>query len=245
VICVCGAVAEVCRESGIPDRLLRIVNNGSKPTPLPRLNQSGCRLQLGLSERDFVILVVSHLNSCKGHEYLLEALPRIVGKNPRTKLLLAGAGPQEQTLKTFVRQLGMDRVVRFLGFRDDVPTLLKAADLLVLPSLAEGLSAVLLEAASAGCPVVTTTVGGAEDLFSPYQVDGPPLAWLVPPADSDALAGAIVEAMEDVPERRARARRARRRVKSKFGVEEMVSKTLEVYHEVMDQKSVVPSEPTV
>jgi glycosyltransferase involved in cell wall biosynthesis len=213
-----------------------VVNNGSEFRPPPRLDRFESRRELGLSEQAFLVLVVSHLNSCKGHEYLLRALPQIIRRNPRTELLLAGAGPQEQPLKKLVRQLGLDHVVRFLGFRNDVPALLKAADLLVLPSLAEGLSAVLLEAASAGCPVVTTRVGGAEDVFSPDAADGQPLAWLVAPADSDALAGAIVEAMENGTERKARAQRAKQRVRSEFGVDEMVTKTLAVYHEVMDQK---------
>jgi len=235
LICVCQAVAGVCRDSGVPDRMLRVVNNGCEITPDTHLDRSVVRAQLGVAERDFLALTVAHLNSCKGHAYLLDAMPLIAKEFPNIRLLLAGSGPLENQLRSQARQTGVDGMVRFLGFRDDVPGLLKAVDLFVLPSLAEGLSAVLLEAASAGCPVVSTTVGGAEELFAARHTQGQPSAWLVPPANAGALAHAMIEAIGANHERQTRAARAKERVPFVFSVKELVSNTLAVYREVMVQ----------
>jgi glycosyltransferase involved in cell wall biosynthesis len=218
--------------------MLRVVHNGCEPPPAFDLNRSAVRARLGLAEQDPLALTVAHLNSCKGHDHLLDAMLRVAREFPRARLLLAGSGPEEDRLRSHAAQIGVDNLVQFLGFRDDVAELLHTADLFVLPSLAEGLSAVLLEAASVGCPVVSTAVGGAKDLFATSRGQKQPLAWLVPPADVDALAESMMEALRDDRERKARAARARERVRSAFSVDALVANTLAVYREVIVQKRV-------
>jgi starch synthase (maltosyl-transferring) len=101
--------------------------------------------------------------------------------------------------------------VHWLGRRDDVPSLLKTAELLVLPSLWEGMPNVVLEAMAARLAVVGTKVEGTEDLVVPDQT-----GWLVPPADSEALAAALLEAASDRDRLRRFGEAARSRVEASF-----------------------------
>ena len=169
----------------------------------------------------------------KGHRYLLDALPAILADHPNVVLLLAGEGSERGALEEQVQRLGLAQHVRFLGFRRDVPQLIQAADLLVMPSLSEGLCSSLIDAMLGGLPIVTTTVGGIAELVGPDQLSNAPVAWPVPERDSAALAEAVGTALADPQERATRATRARQRAQVRFTAERMVERTLEVYQELL------------
>src|SRR5262249_38709034 len=145
---------------------------------------------------------------------LLDAAERIVARRPDWHLAMAGAGPDRPRLVDAIKgRPALSDRVRWLGRRDDVPGLLKAADVLVLPSLWEGMPNVVLEAMAARRPVVGTAVEGTEDLVVPGQT-----GWLVPPRDVDALNQALIQAA-DPPERcQPYGAAGRRRVEQEFAI---------------------------
>jgi glycosyltransferase involved in cell wall biosynthesis len=117
--------------------------------------------------------------------------------------------------------------VRFLGPRDDIPELLAAADLFVLPSLKEGLPLALLEAMAARKPIVATATAGSSEV-----VDHGETGWLVPAADSSALASAISELLDDPAKRLALGEAAGRQVAERYSVERQAARYLALYRKL-------------
>ena len=233
VICVIGAVAEVCRRDGIPAEMLRIVHCGSDDRMLCSGSRRRGRDALGLSHDQPLLLTVALLNPCKGHAFLLDALPPVIRRHPRLCLALAGDGETAAALQTRARQLGIDSHVRFLGYRHDIPDLLMAADLFVMPSLTEGFCSVLIEAMLAGVPIVTTAVGGIPEVVGSDGSSADPVAWTVPAGDSQALSAAILEALASPQGRSQRGLRGKQRALAQFTANRMVEKTLKVYRELL------------
>jgi glycosyltransferase involved in cell wall biosynthesis len=137
---------------------------------------------------DPVVLCVANLRGCKGHRYLLEAMDRLQRDGRPCTLLLAGEGQERHSLERQAAGLRID--VRFLGQCHDVRPLLARADVVVLPSLREGMSNAVMEAMAAGRPVVATRVGGTPELLAGRGL-------IVPPADPVALAVAIGQVLSD------------------------------------------------
>jgi glycosyltransferase involved in cell wall biosynthesis len=177
------------------------------------------RLREALGAQDaYLLLVPARLHPEKGHTYLFGALPELRGRLQQPLIvLLAGVGPFEAAYREEVRARGCDDLVRFLGFRKDLPDLMAAADLVVLPSVAEAFGLVLAEALFLGTPVVATRAGGITEIVED-GVDGV----LVPPADSVALAGAIASLLACPERRRALAGHAQAKVQECFSFEKMV-----------------------
>jgi len=140
---------------------VRVVTNGIDPAPWLAA-RAVPRSELAEDTSGRIALVVGLLNAAKGQDLLLAALAR--PGLERLSVAFAGSGEDEVRLKRICAGLGLARRVRFLGFREDVPALLAAADFLVLPSRWEGMPYAVLEAMAAAKPVVATPVDGAIDL---------------------------------------------------------------------------------
>lgn len=121
------------------------------------------RKSLGVKENEFMILSVGELNKNKNHKVIIRALAELGNKN--IKYFLCGQGLLEEDLKILAEELGVEDQVRFIGFRNDIPELCKAADLFVFPSYREGLSLSLMEAMSAGLPIIGSKIRGNTDLI--------------------------------------------------------------------------------
>lgn len=178
------ALAEELRAFGwIPSSKIHTIYDGVAPASIDAADPSGVRESLGANPTEVVGVVVARLVPEKGHAFLFEQLPEIVGRHPELRLWITGEGPELERLTSQVKELGLERCVRFLGFRDDVPRLLRAADLLVHPSRKEGAPNAVREGMVAGLPVVAVAasgtpelmVGGVTGLLSPIG-DGPALA---------------------------------------------------------------------
>ena len=113
-------------------------------------------------ESDFVILSVGELNKNKNHQVILKALSKL--DNPKISYTLCGRGDLEDELKDLAVQLGVDRQIQFLGFREDIRDIYAASDLFVFPSYREGLPVSLMEAIASGLPVIVSKIRGNEDL---------------------------------------------------------------------------------
>jgi len=233
VICVSQAAAEVCRAGGLPPGMLRVVHDGVDVARVASGNRRRGRDALGIADGQVLLLCVAQLTDCKGHRYLLDALPEVVGRHPEVIAVLAGDGELRGPLEVQATSLGIDRQVRFVGYRNDVPDLIQAADLFVLPSHTEALGSSLIDAMLAGRPIVTTTAGGIPELTGSGDRPDERLAWTVPPRDARALAGAILAALDSPRERQDGPDRARQRAEQLFTADRMVEATLQVYRELL------------
>jgi glycosyltransferase involved in cell wall biosynthesis len=172
-----------------------------------------------------IILTLARLDKQKGHPYLLRAAVQV----PDALFLLAGDGPERAGLENLVQQLGIAGRVLFLGYRQDIADLLKICDMMVLPSLYEGLPLSILEAMAAGKPVIATNIGGTNEAV----IDGQ-TGLLVPPADPPALAAAIRKLIENPLLAGKLAAAGKEQVQREFSVETMICRVTQVYDEILD-----------
>jgi glycosyltransferase involved in cell wall biosynthesis len=179
-----------------------------------------------LPEPALVALWVGRLDPVKGLKELIEALGEI-NQTHALHLAIAGTGEYEPELRRQIEQRGLFDRVHLLGRRDDVASLLKAADLFVFPSYTEGLPNAVLEAMAAGLPVVTTDVPGCRDLIV-HERNG----LLVPARDSDALAQSMMRLMVDRPLAKRLASQARADLESHWSVETTYATYLSLYESV-------------
>ena len=196
---------------------LVVIPNG---VDLARFDAAGPadRGSLGVPPDAILALFVGRLDVQKGLDVLLESAAVVARARPDWHLALAGDGPLRAALLDHAAHLpDLAGRVHWLGRRDDVPALLRTADLMVLPSRWEGMPNVVLEAMAAGLPVVATRVEGTEDLVIPGQT-----GWLVPPGAVDPLADALLAAT-DPARRRAFGQNGRSRVEAEFTPERVVA----------------------
>lgn len=172
---------------------------------------------------------VARLEPQKGVRFLIEAIS-LLPKDLKTRLWIAGGGPEELELRQHAAKLNLENII-FLGTRRDVPALMKRFDLFVLPSLWEGLPNAVLEAMAAGRPVVATRVDG-----TPEAVAEGVTALLVPPKDPPALAEAISCLLRDPEMRRRFGEAGRARVEKEFRMELMVERTQEEYRRALEME---------
>ena len=154
------------------------------------VNRTEKRESLGVSENDFMIISVGELNKNKNHQVIIRAIAKL--RNEKIKYVLCGQGPLETELRELAKELDVENQVKFLGFRKDVPDLMKVADLFAFPSYREGLSLSLMEAMASGLPVVCSEIRGNTDLIE----DGKG-GYLVEPSDVEGFAKYIKELIED------------------------------------------------
>lgn len=172
-----------------------------------------------------VVLFVGRLDEQKGVDVLLRAWEHIERLFSESFLAIVGEGPLHGSLSRMCVELGLERV-RFLGFRSDVPALMKTAATLVLPSRWEGLPLVVLEAMAVGCPVVATRVGGCVEALG----DG--AGMLVRPENADQLAEALEQMLRDRRTREDIAANALKRVHAKYDSRVVAEETLRLYESV-------------
>lgn len=186
---------------------------------------------LGLSQEYIIITTVARLVPQKGHVFLLEAAREIVSKFKNVRFLLVGDGGLRAQLECRVSSLGLAEYVFFLGQRTDVPQILAASDIFVLPSLWEGLGLVLVEAGLAGLPVVATRVDGIVEV-----VEDGRSGFLVPPGDSRALAEALQALLGDAVLRERMGKEGRTIALQRFTMERIASQVAGLYRELLERK---------
>jgi glycosyltransferase involved in cell wall biosynthesis len=170
-LCVSAEVARYCdRRMGLPVEKMIVVPNGVDLRRLDAARSQGpdrLRDELGLVADDFVFLNVASIHATKVQATLLRALAGVVADRPRVRLVIAGSASDaeyERRLRRAITELGLERHVILAGHRADVARFYWMADAFVLPSLWEGWSLALTEAACAGLPLVATAVGGAAEI---------------------------------------------------------------------------------
>jgi glycosyltransferase involved in cell wall biosynthesis len=173
------------------------------------------------------IVFIGELRPVKGIDTLLDAIGRLHRAGQKLTAVIVGGGPSGAQLEAQARRLGLGDSVRFTGpmpARDAFAL----GRLMVVPSRAESLPYIVLEALAAGVPIIATRVGGIPEIFGPYS------EVLVPPDDSAALARAIEAARAAPQEQRALTAKLRERVRGEFSVETMVDDVIAAYRETIN-----------
>jgi L-malate glycosyltransferase len=209
-----------------------------------RADRAAVRRSLGVAEDVRLVAVVSRLHRLKGIEDFLDAAAVVAAAHPDVRFLIVGEpSPVDniaylEELSQRAQQLGIGDRVIFTGLRDDVPALLSAVDVSVMPSLNEALSNVLLESMAAGAPVVATDVGGTTEAL---EADRNGL--LIPPSNVAAMAAAIDRLLSDPQWARGLGARARQAIVDRFSLDRMAAATAAIYEELLAGKQRRPEVP--
>lgn len=243
VVCSSGAVEEeVLGRFGVEVGRTAVVPNGIDVRDFPTFGsgeREAARRELGVSGDERLLLNVGRIDRQKGQDLLLRALRDVDGGSPGARLGMAGtvgrssAAPEghgyRDRLRSIAREAGMEDRVAFLGWRDDVPRLLAAADLYVQPSRWEGWPLALVEAMAAGVPVVASDCSGRPRGFR----DGEH-GWIVPAGDVEALREALERGLSlSGPELREMGGRARRLAERHYDVRRHAARFVELVEAVV------------
>ena len=228
--------SDLMRHDGIPPQRIALIHNGIDIGRVDTtLTRGEARERLGVTGDAIVLGCVARLEEQKGHRFLLEALARLnepARGAARFRLVLVGDGRLRAELEQRAADLGVAAWTLFLGTRHDVPEILKALDICVMPSLWEGLSVAMLEAMAACLPLVISDVSGVSQVIGDNEY-----GIKVPVGDVPALVQTI-RALADAPERRAAlGAAARQRVLAKFSAQAMLSELSRLYEEVSSRRS--------
>jgi len=178
------------------------------------------------------IIIIASLVENKGHKYLLEALSKIVLHHSAIELSVVGDGPLKARLMDYAKSLGVYDHTKFLGLMDDVRTMLKDSDILVLPSVErEGLGIAIIEAMCQGKPVIGTNIGGIPEVIED-GVNG----YLVPPRDPDALAEKLELLIKDKQKRDRMGNEGKKRFQERFDAGVMIRKIERLYESLLRKK---------
>ena len=172
----------------------------------------------------FLVGAAGALDESKGYSTLIRSAAIVKERLPGLRLVIAGEGPARESLENEIARAGLGERFRLLGQRGNVPELFAAWDLFCMPSLAEGLGSVVLEAFAAGLPVVASDAGGLVDLVQPGET-----GLRFPAGDSGALAERLVEAASSPEKLNRMAATARRRVLADFSASRMAENVERVY----------------
>jgi glycosyltransferase involved in cell wall biosynthesis len=233
IVCISEAIVEQC--SAKPyigrDRLALI----HSAVDLQRFAQPDMDAAQAMREQwkahQPIVAIVGRLREEKGHRFLFEAVARLRHRFPALLLIVAGDGSLRQELEQLAATLDIADQVQFLGFRTDVPEILAAADLFVMPSLSEGLGTAAIEASAAGCPIIASRVGGITDVICDGETGR-----LAEPGDIAGLARAITDFVSDPALAKRMAQAARRCALEHFTVEALVEKNLALYSKVLEKR---------
>lgn len=217
---------DLVREVGLSAARIEVLYNGVDLSRCVLIDRESVRRRLGAGVSDIVIGSVGRMVPVKNYPLLLRAV-RGLAANAGISVVLVGDGPERTALTAMAQALGLGERVRFLGHRDDVFELLAAMDVFVLPSVSEGMSNTLLEAMSAGVPVVASDVGGNPEIVRD-GIDG----LLFPTADEGALRGRLQRVCADLPLRARLGEAGRERVLKGFGIEAMIARYEALYQRV-------------
>ncbi len=229
IIAVSNSVKDFYTSRGISADKIQVIYNGIASVGAGKATRSEMRQALGITEGETTLAVIGRLVEQKGHRYFLYVLKELLRYN-RVRGLIVGAGPLEAELRKFSQTIGLNGNVIFTGLRQDVPEMMKAIDILVMPSLREGLPIIALEAMVSGKPVVATHVGGVAEVV----VDGE-TGLLVPPADEKGLTSALSRLIQDEELAHRLGENGSKRVRERFSLERMVRETEGLYEECFER----------
>jgi glycosyltransferase involved in cell wall biosynthesis len=229
-VAVSDDLCRVLRGLGVREsRLLRVHNavggdEGWSACP-PGLFRQAHGIPLGVP----LVTVIGRIAREKGQGLFVQAFESVRSRLPQARAAIIGEGVDEQPLRAMVRERGLDHAVHLVAWQQQLAAVYVDTDVITLPSLSEGIPNVMLEAMAAGCPVVATTVGGVTEVAVSEEH-----ALLVPPADPDAMARAIVRLLQDKPLRDRLVEAARRRMETHHSPSRRAARIAELYESLLE-----------
>lgn len=188
--------------------------------------RSAVRAEMRMPSDANVLVTVAVLRPPKGIQFMIRALPAILASHPNTYYLIVGGGSHHNALLEEVNKAGVNKRVIFAGMRKDVPKLLAASDVFVLPTLTEALPTVLAEAMAVKLPIVASRVGGIPEMIANGQN-----GILVEPEDVNGLVKACLHLLENPEKRLDMGEEGWKTVNRKFSIGRQVDQLRELYLE--------------
>ncbi len=226
------AIPFAIRREGVrPHQVLYIPNGVAVRDPSPRARER-VRAELDTPPDTPVIGSVGRLHPQKGQRDLLRAFAAVRARHPAAVLWIIGEGPERRALAREAHRLGVAAHLRMPGLREDIDDVLSAMDLFALPSRWEGMPNALMEAMAAARPVIASDIDGIRDLVAHGET-----GWLVPPGDPDALAAALIRALDDPPAAARLGRAARDWVREHASLGRMANAYEAVYRRFLAEAS--------
>jgi glycosyltransferase involved in cell wall biosynthesis len=227
-----GVGEYVQQQCGTDPAKIRVLYNGVDLAPLPnQKSRQEIRAELGLDPDQPVVGLVARLDHrAKGHLELIQAMSSLKETHP-FHVLMVGGGRRQEEMQELAASLGLQERVHFLGNRRDVPALLQAMDIFVLPSHSEGVSLAVLEAMAAGLPVIVSEVGGLPEIVR-HEENG----LLIPPKDPEALARSLARLLENPGLAASLGQKAREHIETHYSLEKMGQVVNAAYDELVKKK---------
>lgn len=226
IIAVAESVKDdLIKQTKINPAIVEVIYNGININPILPEFKSKIMNHLGIpKDKYFLLATFGRFDRIKGHKYLLESIGEVLKYFPDTILLMVGDGPERKNLEEITQALDIKNNVIFTGWQEDVLGIMNCIDIVVLPSLREGLSIAGLEALSLAKPIIATSVGGNPEIVQ-HGING----LLVPPKDSNELYKSIIYLLSNRTLIENYGKASRKLATERFSEEIMVNKTQDLY----------------
>lgn len=216
----------------LQDEKINVVYHGIDYEKYSLANTRDLRMEFGLSPQDLIIGFVGRLSIQKGINYMLDAFRLVTEKFKDVHLVIAGTGELENMIKEFTRKFNLENKIHLLGFRKDIPDLMKSFDIFILPSIWEGFGLVLIEAMAAGKSVVATNTSSIPEIVK----DGRN-GILVPPENAIAISDALIKLISDRELRLKFGKAGQEIVKQKFTTERMINDYEKIFYKIKKMRA--------
>jgi len=227
VVAVSGAQRDYLRRLGVSASKLSVVHNAIDVTDLAGVEATDLRSRFDFPDDAIIVVAAGRFSSEKGQRLLVDAARMALADNDRLRFILYGAGPDLDDITRLIEQQDLGGRIICPGFARDFASCLKGANILVNPSLSEGMPNIVLEAMALSVPVVATAVGGVPELIID-KLDG----LLVRYGSANLLAAAILRLADDPVFAGTLADEALRTVRDRFSFERQATELVEVYRRV-------------
>lgn len=232
IIAISEGVKKVLVEGGVDPENVEVISSGIDFSSFEEdssalTSKDYLHREFSFAVDDYLVGIVAHLADHKGHQYLIQATKILKQQAPKIKTIIVGEGPLSMELDRQAKELDVEDIIFFLGFRKDIPKILSSLDLFVLSSHLEGMGSSILDAMASRLPVVATKVGGI-----PEVVINGETGLLVPPRNPSALARAILMLYSDKTLASRLGQKGYELVHRKFSAEAMADKVVRLYEKI-------------
>ncbi len=230
VTAVCEATREQTVARGIKREKTDVLISGISPDLAPgEIDRRAIREGFGIGEDDTAFVFVARFYGEKAHDTLLRAFAAARATGQSMKLLLLGTGPLEEKIRNLAQELSISEHVIMPGFIDNVPSVLKAMDVMVHASLAEGISLAIYEGMLCGLPVIGSDVDGTPEVVIPGRT-----GWLVPVRDEEALCRALLDAGANPDLRRKMGKEAHDFITANYNMDKAIGRLEATYTKLIE-----------
>jgi len=232
IIAISEGVKKVLVEGGVDPENVEVISSGIDFSSFEEdssalTSKDYLRREFSFAVDDYLVGIVAHLADHKGHQYLIQATKILKQQAPKIKTIIVGEGPLSMELDRQAKELDVEDIIFFLGFRKDIPKILSSLDLFVLSSHLEGMGSSILDAMASRLPVVATKVGGIPEVVIHGET-----GLLVPPRNPSALARAILMLYSNKALASRLGQKGYELVHRKFSAEAMADKVVRLYEKI-------------